>query len=111
MSMAEPQSMQEPAVATETQPKSRQSVLPPLILLSVSLVGGLAILATQLVHTNSKLDHRTSALEKSYGDAKKVRGQFDTLVKGVMSLAEGGDADARRILDALKKSGVKVGKP
>ena len=99
---------QAPGTTTPAAAKPRQSAILPLMLLAIALTASLATQAIQLLRTNSALVNRDQALKKPYSDAQKVRGQFDALVKGTALLAERGNPNARKLLEALEKVGVNV---
>jgi hypothetical protein len=85
----------------------RPSLFAPVALIALVLVG---MLGSDIYHgyrQHHALGDQVLAIKKSVTDARKVRDQFDALVRGVAELAGNGNDNAAAIVASLEKAGVK----
>lgn len=68
----------------------------------------LTSVAIDLGSARSNLQKSVEAQKTALANAKKVETQLDALAKGVNQLAQGGNANARRIIAVLQQNGVNI---
>ena len=68
----------------------------------------LTSVAIDLGGARSNLQKSVEAQKTALANAKKVETQLDALAKGVNQLAQGGNANAKRIIAVLQQNGVNI---
>jgi hypothetical protein len=80
----------------------------PALLLSLAFVLWLAFQAVQLVREQQQLSLATVSLQSQVQVATKLRAALDALATSTAKLAADGNANARVIVDELRKRGVMI---
>lgn len=92
----------------QNQRDSGRGPFPPLLLLAVALVGWFAFQTLQLINERQQLE----ALRVSQGPqveaAGKVRASLDTVAVATARLADAGNANARLLVDELRRRGIVI---
>ncbi len=89
-------------------PAGAMSAFVPLFILGLVMVAWFAFQAMQLRAERDAMVDVMASQEKPVTDSKKLRDALDALAKGTQQLADGGNANARLIVDELKKHGVTI---
>ncbi len=87
---------------------SRRSAFVPLLLLALAVVAWLAFQAAQLLHEQQQLNLAQSMLLTQEQNAMKLRASLDAVATATAKLAAGGNANARVIVEELRKRGVTI---
>jgi uncharacterized protein HemX len=87
------------------------SAFVPALLLALAFVLWLAFQAVQLVHEQQQLNAATANLQSQAQVATKLRAALDALATSTARLAADGNANARVIVDELRKRGVTINPP
>ena len=80
----------------------------PFLLLAVAVLAFLAFQALQLHRVHGSLAAKKAGQEERIEQAQGLRKQFDAVATDTARLAEGGNANAKRIIDELRKRGIRV---
>ncbi len=80
----------------------------PLLILGVVLLAWFGFQAVQLRIERDAMRDLIANQEKQVQDSKKLRDSLEAIARGTAQLADGGNANARLILDELKKRGVTI---
>lgn len=80
----------------------------PLLLTILALMVWLGYQTYQLVHEKSALETARAGQEQTMANANKVRGTLDAIAASTAKLADGGNANARVIVDELKRRGITI---
>ena len=80
----------------------------PLVLLSVALVGWFAFQAIQLVNERTVLKQVKAGQEAQVEQSMKVRSALDSLARDTAQLAERGNANAKLLIDELRKRNITI---
>ena len=99
-----------------TQPRSTAgaktptgtTVFVPILLLALAFVGWLAFQATQQITERRQLGLAQTSLEPQEQAATKLRAALDALALSTAKLAADGNANARVIVEELRKRGVTI---
>ncbi len=89
-------------------PADAMSAFVPLFILGLVMVAWFAFQAMQLRVERDAMVEVMAGQEKPLADSKKLRDALDALAKGTQQLADGGNTNARLIVDELKKRGVTI---
>jgi hypothetical protein len=93
----------------ESPPEQRHSdPWRAVTLLTVAFVAWLSFQTFQQIRERSSLQAVRTAQETAIGHAQKVRGQFETVTKGMLELAQQGNAGAALIIEELARRGVTI---
>lgn len=84
------------------------SAFVPLMILALVLAAWFGFQATQLRAERDAMRDLHANQEKQVQDSKKLRDSLDAIARGTAQLAEGGNANAKLIVDELKKRGVTI---
>ena len=89
---------------------SRQTygIFLPLLLLTLASVGWFGFQAVQLVKERSLLKQVQASQETQVQQSTKVRSALDALAADTARLAEGGNANARLLVDELRKRNITI---
>jgi hypothetical protein len=88
-----------------------KSAFVPLLILLAGMVAWSAFQLVQLRSEATLLEATRSGQEQPLQQAQRVRQALDTLATETRKLAEGGNANAKLILEELRKRGVTVSPP
>ena len=84
------------------------SAFVPALLLALAFVLWLAFQAVQLVSEQQQLNAATANLQSQAQAATKLRAALDVLATSTAKLAKDGNANARVIVEELRKRGVTI---
>ena len=87
---------------------SRHGAFVPLLLLALAVVGWLAFQSTQLLRERDQLSAIESSLQPQEQNAAKLRASLDAVATATAKLAAAGNANARVIVDELRRRGVTI---
>jgi hypothetical protein len=87
---------------------SRHGAFVPLLLLALAVVGWLAFQSTQLLRERDQLSNIESSLRPQEQNAAKLRASLDAVATATAKLAAAGNANARVIVDELRRRGVTI---
>lgn len=94
--------------ATTRSSAPSASVFVPTLLLAVALVAWLAFQTLQLVRERQLMSVATVSLEPQQQAATKLRASLDAVATSTAKLATDGNANARVIVEELRKRGVTI---
>ncbi len=80
----------------------------PLLLLAIALVSWLCFQTVQLVRERTQFTDARIAQQAQVDAATRVRANLDALAASTQRLANAGNANARLVIDELRKRGVNV---
>ncbi len=80
----------------------------PILIIGLVLLGWFGFQATQLRAERDAIIVAVANQEKPLGESKKLRDSFYALAHGAEVLADGGNPNARLIVDGLKKRGITI---
>ncbi len=80
----------------------------PMLILALSFAGWTIFQTTQLLHEKENLATLRVSQDKQIEDSKKLRDGLENLAKGTLALANRGNANARLIVDELRRRGVTI---
>lgn len=80
----------------------------PLLLLSIALVGWFSFQTFQLMDERKQLDALKAGQEAQIEAAARVRASLDTVAAATGRLAEGGNVNARILVEELRKRGITI---
>ena len=86
----------------------RHGAFVPLLLLALAVVGWLAFQSMQLLREREQLTLIESSLQPQEQNAAKLRASLDTVATATAKLAAAGNANARVIVDELRRRGVTI---
>jgi len=84
------------------------SAFVPVLILSLVLLAWFGFQATQLRAERDALREAITGQDKRIEDSKKLRDALDAVARGTQQLADGGNPNARLVVDELKKHGVTI---
>jgi hypothetical protein len=79
----------------------------PVTILAVAFFAQLVEASIEAFRLRGSLVEQLARQEATIADANKVRNQLSTLISGTNALAAAGNANARAVLDELRRQGVK----
>ena len=98
--------------ATRTRTEAAQAALRspfiPLLLAGLALLGWLAFQAQQQMAERQNLQTAYASQQQTVDNAGKLRASLDVLAADTQRLADGGNANARALVEELKKRGVTI---
>ncbi len=80
----------------------------PLLLLSLALLGWFSFQSYQLAGERQQLMALRAGQDAQIEAASKVRASLDTVASATARLAEGGNINARLLVDELRKRGITI---
>jgi hypothetical protein len=80
----------------------------PVLLLALAVAGWSGFQTAQLLKERDNMRATIAAQEKNVQDSKKLRDALDTVAREVAQLADGGNQNAKLIVDELRKRGVTI---
>ncbi len=80
----------------------------PLLILGLAMLAWFGFQATQLRAERDAMRAAIAGQDKPVQDSKKLRDALDALARGTAQLADGGNPNAKLIVDELKKHGVTI---
>ena len=92
----------------ENDGPSRRSAFVPVLLLALSVVGWLAFQSVQLLRERQQLATIEASLLPQEQNATKLRASLDSVATATAKLAAAGNANARVIVDELRRRGVTI---
>jgi hypothetical protein len=81
---------------------------PALALLTIAVVSWFGFQTFQLTRERSTLQAVRTAQEPTIGQAQRLRGQLDVIMKKTLELAQQGNPGARLIVEELARRGVRI---
>jgi hypothetical protein len=87
---------------------SQRSAFVPLLILALSLLGWFVFQAMQVQADRDVIQTAVAGQNRQIEESKKLRTAFETLYRGTQQLADGGNANARLVVDELKKRGLAI---
>ena len=95
-------------VAAQALPPVPPSAFAPLLLAGLALLGWLGFQAQQQYAEHQILQSAYASQQQTVDNAGKLRASLDTLAADTQRLADGGNPNARALVDELKKRGVTI---
>ena len=86
--------------------KAEKSIFLPLLIALLALIGWFPFQAVQLFEERSALAGSHEAQEQQMQNSSKMRASLDAMARETARLAQQGNANARLLVDELKKRGV-----
>jgi hypothetical protein len=86
----------------------RASPFVPILILALSFAGWAGFQTTQLVQEKDNLAALHASQDKQVEDSKKLRESLDSLAKSTLVLANRGNANARLVVEELRRRGVTI---
>ena len=80
----------------------------PVLLLALAVAGWSCFQAAQLLKERDNMHATIAAQEKNVQDSQKLRDALDTVARETAQLADGGNQNAKLIVDELRKRGVTI---
>lgn len=96
-----------PAMLDADEPPTLSAFVPVLILALV-LAAWFGFQATQLRAERDTMRDLMTNQDKQLQESKKLRDSLDAIARGTVKLADEGNANARLVVDELKKRGVTI---
>ena len=93
---------------SEAAPAAPRSAFLPLLLAGLALLGWLAFQAQQQFAERQILQTAYASQQQTVDNAGKLRASLDTLAADTQRLADGGNPNARALVEELKKRGVTI---
>jgi|PlaIllAssembly_1097288.scaffolds.fasta_scaffold3796124_1 hypothetical protein len=94
---------------SQTEPgRQTYGLFLPVLLLAVALVGWFAFQTAQLLHERSLLKQLRTNQETQVQQSVKVRSALDGLARDTAQLAEQGNANAKLLVDELRKRNITI---
>jgi hypothetical protein len=103
--MSTPFPEQRPVAPPVTQ---AASAFVPLLMFALTITAWFAFQTVALWRERETLATARSAQEKSVEDARKMRTALDQLARGTAVLAEKGNANAKLVVDELRRRGITI---
>lgn len=94
-----------------TEPRATPSTLSaflPVLILGLVLLAWFGFQAVQLHAERDAVREVAASQEKTVQDSKKLRDSLDAIARGTAQLADGGNPNARLIIDELKRRGITI---
>jgi type II secretory pathway component PulJ len=98
----------DPTQEGKSPAESGFSLFVPVLLVSLAVVASLAFQAVQLAREQQQLSLALTNLEAQQQAAVKLRAALDAVATATAGLAANGNANARSIVDELRKRGVTI---
>lgn len=98
----------EPPSLRDTDPASTLSAFVPVLILGLVLAAWFGFQATQLRAERDAMRELMAGQDKQLQESKKLRDSLDAIARGTARLADSGNANARLVVDELKKRGVTI---
>ncbi|HNQ05098.1 MAG TPA: hypothetical protein PKH69_10860 [Thiobacillaceae bacterium] len=89
-------------------PEPAYGILLPILLGLLALVVWFGFQTSQLLKERDSLVTLRANQESMYTNARKMRAQLDALAAGTARLAQQGNANARKVVDALQAQGIRI---
>ncbi len=86
----------------------RASPFIPILILALSFAGWAGFQTSQLIQEKESLATLRANQDKQVEDSKKLREGLDGLAKATLALSNRGNANARLIVDELRRRGVTI---
>lgn len=92
---------------TTTRPDELSAFL-PIAILALVMAAWFGFQAVQLRIERDAMRELLTSQEKPLAEAKKMRDALDAIARATARLADGGNANARLVVDELKRRGVTI---
>ena len=102
------QNIQSHTLQAKNQTAHSPGILIPLALFALSMLLWMGFQTVQLVRERENLQSSLSGQESMVQNSQKLRRSLDGLATRTARLAEGGNANAKLLVDELKKRGVTI---
>ena len=96
------------AGSADEAPHRGSSPFLPILLISLSLLSWLAFQGAQLVREQQQLKQAHAGLDAQYQAATKLRAALESLGTATAKLAADGNANARTVVEQLRKRGITI---
>lgn len=93
---------------SDTDEASTLSAFVPVLILGLVLVAWFGFQATQLQAERDAMRDLMTSQDKPLQESKKLRDSLDAIARGTAKLADGGNSNARLVVDGLKKRGITI---
>lgn len=93
-----------PVVAVPAAP----SLFVPMLLASLAVLGWFGFQATQLVKERDALQGAYASQQQTVDNSAKLRASLDAIAADTQRLADGGNANAKLLVDELRKRGITI---
>lgn len=93
-----------PVVAAPAAP----SLFVPMLLASLAVLGWFGFQATQLVKERDALQGAYASQQQTVDNSAKLRASLDAIAADTQRLADGGNANAKLLVDELRKRGITI---
>jgi hypothetical protein len=80
----------------------------PVLILSLVMLAWFSFQSMQLRFEREALRTTIAAQDKPVADSQKLRDSLDTIARGTQQLADGGNPNARIVVEELKKHGITI---
>lgn len=80
----------------------------PILLIALAAVTWSGFQASQLLQERTNLTNLRTNQETTFANARKMRGQLDTLAAGTQKLASAGNKNAQTVVSALQQRGITI---
>jgi hypothetical protein len=97
-----------PLLDSDQPPAATVSAFLPLLILGLAILVWFGFQATQLRVERDAMRTGITNQDKAVQDSKKLRDALDALARGTAQLADGGNPNARLVVDELKKRGITI---
>lgn len=87
---------------------STMSAFLPVLILGLVLLAWFGFQASQMRAERDAMREAMTNQEKPMQESKKLRDSLDAIARGTAQLADGGNPNARLIVDGLKKRGIAI---
>ncbi len=94
--------------ASMQETEATMSAFLPVLILSLVMVAWFGFQAAQLRNERDAMRELMTNQDKQMQESKKLRDSLDAIARGTAQLADAGNANARLVIDELKKRGVTV---
>lgn len=84
------------------------SAFVPLLILGLVMTAWFGFQATQLRTERDAMRELMTTQDKQVEESKKLRDSLDAIARGTAKLADSGNANARLVVDELKRRGVTI---
>jgi hypothetical protein len=96
------------AIALDSRESTGMSAFIPVLILALVMLAWFTFQAMQLRFERDAIHTMMTAQDKTVADSQKLRDSLDTIARGTQQLADGGNPNARIVVDELKKHGITI---
>ena len=96
------------AIALDSRDSAGMSAFIPVLILALVMLAWFSFQSFQLRNERDAIHTMMTSQDKSVADSQKLRDSLDNLARGTQQLADGGNPNARIVVDELKKHGITI---